>query len=81
MYFAKVILLLQLLISLMSCSTINYNEPKDGNLSRVRFATKHTGLTTVYNYETKECKNENKWMLLRNGPFINSSPKNLGLPL
>lgn len=70
-----------MVIFVAGCSTINYNEPTAGELSRVRFATDHSEPVVVRAYENSRCDGENEWMRLRNGILLNSSPKTLDMPL
>ncbi len=81
MKFKNIFIFLPLLAISVGCSTVNYSEPKTGDLSRVRFATNETDIVVVRAYETAECNGESEWMRLKSGVLINSSPKSLGIPL
>ena len=72
---------LVLLLSITSCSTFSYKEPKSGPVARVRFVTNSTSITVVRAYDSSRCEEENEMMRLRNGFFLFSSPKKLGIPL
>jgi hypothetical protein len=65
----------------VGCSTISYDEPTTGDLSRVRFATNETSVVIVRAYENADCAGEKEWMRLRNGVLMNSTPKSLNMPL
>jgi len=65
-----------------ACSSIVYQEPLTGDRARVRYATDTTDWSHLYNYSDKNCSTgEEEWIGLRVGPFINSEPKSLELPL
>ena len=79
---ARLPLLATVLMSLMGCASLSYQEPQQGNRARVRFVTTSTAPTVLRAYDDEACsRNETEWMRLRSGPLINSSPKSLGMPL
>ncbi|MDD9173482.1 hypothetical protein PVK63_01255 [Aliivibrio sp. S2TY2] len=73
-----------LIISFMSisgCSTINYIEPTEGPLAKVRFSTDFEDIVVLWGYKDSNCNGESEWMRLKNGYLMNSSPKSLDIPL
>lgn len=76
-----VLLVLLLALTISGCSTITYKEPKSGSVARVRFVSDLEGVTVVRGYSSTECDGEHEMMRLRNGFFINSDPRRLGIPL
>ena len=78
----RLALLLALAPVLAACSTLNYQEPTSGPRARVRFVTDTTDITVVRSYGDLDCStDEQEWMRLRKGVLLNSSPKQLGIPL
>ena len=75
------LILIFILLSTIACSTISYDEPTTGALSRVRFATDTEGVVVVNSYSNSACENEEEWMRIRKGFLVNSSPKSLNIPL
>jgi hypothetical protein len=70
------------LFLLSSCSSLSYKEPTTGPRARVRFVTDTKEITVLRVFDDASCtQNATEWMLLRVGPFLNSSPKVLGIPL
>jgi len=69
-------------LALAGCSSLSYQEPVSGERARVRFATRTDNVVLVRGYDDASCSvNEQEWMRLRNGTFLNSSPKRMGMPL
>jgi hypothetical protein len=66
---------------MLGCNAVRYTEPETGNRARVRFAINAGESVTVYGYKTGNCKSEENWMWLRNGPILISPRKRLGIPL
>ena len=67
------------------CSAVKLTDATTGSRARVRFvaeAEKYAqNSTVVYGYQTENCKNEEEWMVLRNGHLFLSPEKRLGIPL
>jgi hypothetical protein len=65
----------------VGCNAVRYTAPTTGSRARVRFVAETEIPTEVYSYKTNNCEGEERWMLLRKGPFLNSPQKRLGIPL
>lgn len=79
---ARLPMIATVLLSLMGCASLSYQEPQQGSRARVRFVTTSTAPTVLRAYDDAGCTtNETEWMRLRTGPLVNSSPKSLGMPL
>src|SRR5689334_19410425 len=72
------------LLLLAACATFTYQEPISGPRARVRFvgSSSNSSATAVYNYkDPKNCNDESRLMILKNGFLLRSTPRKLGLPL
>jgi len=70
------------MVSLVSCSTLKYQEPLEGPRARVRFVTTTDDIAILRTYDDVNCeRNESEWMRLRDGPLWVGKPKTLGIPL
>ncbi len=63
------------------CASISYQEPESGPTANVRFVTDSNSITVVRYYSDMNCSDEQEWMRLRKGYFVNSDPKSLDMPL
>jgi hypothetical protein len=66
---------------MVGCSAVKLTDATTGSRARVRFVSEAEGSTVVYGYQTENCKNEEVWMVLKNGHLLFSPEKRLGIPL
>lgn len=72
---------LPIALTISGCASITYVEPQSGPVAKVRFASNTSMPTIIRSYSSTACTGENEMMRLRNGFFLNSEPKKLGIPL
>jgi hypothetical protein len=71
-----------LVLSLLGCSSLTYEEPQTGSRARVRFVTDTESPSVLRVYDGADCSGtEHEWMRLRVGVLLRGSSKRLGMPL
>jgi hypothetical protein len=71
---------------MVGCSSaVKLTDATTGSRARVRFVAEvenyTQNYTVVYGYQAENCKDEEKWMVLRKGHYPLSPKKRLGIPL
>ena len=63
---------------MVGCSAVKLTDATTGSRARVRFVAEAENYTVVYGYQTENCKNEEEWMVLRNGHYLLVLRRGLG---